>query len=81
MISTAVDTYAPDYSGDEQFHQEIYNHFQKLDTVDGQDSIVVNTADIIIQNAMASVMEALAIVLGAILILTLRIKNKNIKKH
>ena len=81
MISTAVDTYAPDYSGDEQFHQEIYDHFQKLDTVDGQDSIVVNTADIIIQNAMASVMEALAIVLGAILILTLRIKNKNIKKH
>ena len=80
-ISTAVDTYAPDYSGDEQFHQEVYDYFQKLDTVDGQDSIVVNTADIIIQNAMASVMPALAIVLGVILILTLRIKNKNIKKH
>ena len=80
-ISTAVDTYAPDYSGDEQFHQEVYDHFQKLDTIDGHDSVVVNTADIIIQNAMASVMVALAIVLGVILILTLRIKNKNIKKH
>ena len=80
-ISTAGDTYAPDYSGDEQFHQEGYNYFQKLDAIDGQDSIVVNTADIIIQNAMASVMPALAIVLGVILILTLRIKNKNIKKH
>ena len=80
-ISTAVDTYAPDYSGNEQFHQEVYNHFQKLDTLDGQDSIVVNTADIIIQNAMASVMMALAIVLGVILILTLRIKNINIRKH
>ena len=79
-ISTAVDTYAPDYSGDEQFHQEVYDHFQKLDTIDGHDSVVVNTADIIIQNAMASVMVALAIVLGVILILTLRIKNKNIKK-
>ena len=80
-ISTAVDTYAPMYSGDEQFHQEVYDYFQKLDTVDGQDSIVVDTADIIIQNAMASVMYALAIVLGIILILTLRIKDKNIKKQ
>ena len=80
-ISTAVDTYAPDYSGDEQFHQEVYDHFQKLDTIDGHDSVVVNTADIIIQNAMASVMVALAIVLGVILILTLRIKNINIKKQ
>ena len=50
-ISTAVDTYAPDYSGDEQFHQAVYDYFQKLDTIEGQDSIVVNTADIIIQNA------------------------------
>ena len=80
MISTAVDTYAPDYLGDEQFHQEIYDHFQKLDTVDGQDSIIVNTADMIIQNAMAFVMQVLAIILGVILILTLRIKDKNIKK-
>ena len=80
-ISTAVDTYAPMYSGDEQFHQEVYDHFQKLDTLEGQDRIVVDTADIIIQNAMASVMYALAIVLVVILILTLRIKNKNIKKQ
>ena len=80
-ISTAVDTYAPDHSGDDQFHQEVYDHFQKLDTLDGQDSIVVNTADIIIQNAMASVMYVLAIVFGVILILTLQIKNNNIKKQ
>ena len=80
-ISTAVDTYAPDYSGNEQFHQEVYDYFQKLDTIEGQDSIVVNTADIIIQNAMASVMYALAIVVVVILIITLRIKDKNIKKQ
>ncbi|MBR1611762.1 MAG: hypothetical protein IJ672_09845, partial [Methanobrevibacter sp.] len=80
-ISTAVDTYSPAYSGDEQFHQEVYDYFQKLDTLEGQDSVVVNTADIIIQSAMASVMMALAIVFGVILILTLRIKDKNIKKH
>lgn len=80
-ISTAVDTYAPDYSGDEQFHQAVYDYFQKLDTIEGQDSIVVDTADIIIQNAMASVMYGLAIVLATMLIITLRIKNKNIKKQ
>ena len=80
-ISTAVATYAPDYSGDEQFHEAVYDYFQKLDTIEGQDSIVVNTADIIIQNAMASVMYGLAIVLAAILILTLRLKNINIKKQ
>ena len=80
-ISTAVDTYAPAYSGDDQFHQDVYDYFQKLDTLEGQDSVVVNTADIIIQSAMASVMMALAIVFGVILILTLRIKDKNIKKH
>ena len=80
-ISTGVDTYAPDYSGDEQFQQEVYDYFQKLDTIEGQDSIVVDTADIIIQNAMASVMYGLAIVLAAMLIITLRIKNKNIKKQ
>ena len=80
-ISTAVDTYAPAYSGDDQFHQEVYDYFQKLDTLEGQDSIVVNTADIIIQNAMASVMMALAIVLVVILIITLRIQDKNIKKQ
>ena len=80
-ISTAVDTYAPAYSGDEQFHQEVYDCFQKLDTIDGQDSIIVDTADIIIQNAMATVMHTLAIITGVILILTLRIKDKNIKKQ
>ena len=81
IIGIILILYAPDYSGDEQFHQEVYDYFQKLDTIEGQDSIVVDTADIIIQNAMASVMYGLAIVLVAILIITLRIKNKNIKKQ
>ena len=83
-ISTAVDTYAPNHSGDEQFHQDVYDYFQKLGNIDdvkAQDSIIVNTADIIIQNAMALVMQVLAILLGVILILTLRIKGKNIKKQ
>ena len=80
-ISTAVDTYAPSHSGDDQFHLEVYNHFQKLDNLDGQDKIIVNTANIIIQNAMASVMYVLAALLGLILILTTRIKNKNFKKQ
>ena len=83
-ISTAVDTYAPEHSGDEQFHQDVYDYFQKvgnIDDVKAQDSIIVNTADIIIQNAMAFVMQVLAIIIGVILILTLRIKDKNVKKQ
>ena len=79
-MGTAIIGIIP-YSGDEQFHQEVYDYFQKLDTINGQDSIIVNTADIIIQNAMATVMYALAIITGVILILTLRIKDKNIKKQ
>ncbi len=83
-INTAVDTYAPEHSGDEQFHQDVYDYFQKvgnIDDVKAQDSIIVNTADIIIQNAMAFVMQVLAIIIGVILILTLRIKDKNVKKQ
>ena len=77
-INTAVDTYAPEHSGDEQFHQDVYDYFQKvgnIDDVKAQDSIIVNTADIIIQNAMAFVMQVLAIIIGVILILTLLCKN------
>lgn len=41
----------------------------------------LNTANIIIQNAMAFVMQVLAIILGVILILTMQIKDKNNKKQ
>ena len=83
-ISTAVDTYAPEHSGDEQFHQDVYDYFQKvgnIDDVKAQDSIIVNTADIIIQNAMAFVMQVTTILMGVVFVLTLRLQDKKIKKQ
>ena len=82
-ISNAVDTYAPDHSGDEQFHQDVYDYFQKVGNVDdikSQGSTVVTIVDNIFQDAMAFVMMVTAILMGIVFILTLRLKNKTIKK-
>ena len=83
VISDAVDIYAPQYSGDEQFHQDVYDYFQKVGNIDeikSQDSIIVNAADTIIQDAMGFVMLVTAILMGIILILILRLQDPNIKK-
>ena len=82
-ISNAVDTYAPDHSGDEQFHQDVYDYFQKVGNVDdikSQGSTVVTIVDNIFQDAMAFVMMVTAILMGIVFILTLRLKDKTIKK-
>ena len=34
VISDAVNIYAPQYSGDEQFHQDVYDYFQKVGNID-----------------------------------------------
>ncbi len=47
-ISNAVGTYAPAHSGDEQFHQDVFNHFQKMASVNeiaSQGSTVVTIVD------------------------------------
>ena len=82
-ISTAVDTYAPDHSGDEQFHQDVYNYFQKVGNIDDikQDSTLVDVVNIIIQETMAFVMQVTAIIMAIVFILTLRLQDKNIKKQ
>jgi len=83
VISDAVDIYAPQYSGDEQFHQDVYDYFQKVGNIDeikSQDSIIVNAADTIIQDAMGFVMLVTAILMGIVLILILRLQDPNIKK-
>jgi EmrB/QacA subfamily drug resistance transporter len=83
-ISNAVDTYAPDHSGDEQFHQDIYDYFQKVGNVDelkSQGSTVVTIADNIFQNAMEFVMDVMAILMGIIFILTLRLQDEKIKNQ
>ena len=82
-ISTAVDTYAPDHSGDEQFQMEALNYFQKAGTIDDikDNSTVVDIVNIIVQNTMAFVMQVTAILMGVVFILILRLQKPNIKKQ
>ena len=81
-ISTAVDTYAPDHSGDEQFHQDVYNYFQKVGNLnDIKDNTLINVVNIIIQETMAFVMQVTALIMVIVFILTLRLQDKKIKKQ
>ena len=77
-ISHAVDMYAPEYSGNETFQMEVYNHFQTVGNVnDAQpDSQMVKVVDIIIQDAMAFVMQITAVLMGIVFLLTLRLQGK-----
>ncbi|WP_407410580.1 MFS transporter [Methanobrevibacter sp.] len=81
-ISTAVDTYAPDHSGDEQFHIDVYNYLQKVGNIDDlkQNSTFVDVVNIIIQQTMAFVMQITAIIMGIVFLLTLRLQDRKIKQ-
>ena len=81
-VSTAVDTYAPQHSGDEHFQQNVLNYFQKMGNIDDikDNSTIVNVLDIIIQNAMAFVMQVTAILMAVVFILILRLQKPNIRK-
>ena len=81
-ISTAVDTYAPDHSGDQQFQMDVYNYFQKVGNIDDlkQDSTLVDVVNIIIQETMAFVMTVTAIIMGIVFLLTLRLQDRKIKQ-
>lgn len=80
-ISHAVDIYAPDYSGNETFQLEVYNHFQKVGNINdvSADKQVVEIVDVIIQDAMAFVMQVTAVLMAIVFILTLRLQDKKIK--
>jgi EmrB/QacA subfamily drug resistance transporter len=77
-ISHAVDMYAPQYSGNETFELEVYNHFQTVGNINDiqQDKTVVSIVDTVIQDSMAFLMQVTAIMLGIVFILTLRIQDK-----
>ena len=81
-ISTAVDTYAPDHSGDEQFQMDIANYFQKVGNIDDlkMDNTLVNVVNIIIQETMAFVMTVTAIIMGIVFLLTMRLQDRKIKQ-
>ena len=77
-ISHAVAMYAPEYPGNETFQMEVYNHFQTVGNVnDAQpDSQMVKVVDVIIQDAMAFVMQITAVLMGIVFLLTLRLQGK-----
>ena len=81
-ISNAVDTYAPDHSGDEQFQLEVADYFQKVGNIDDikDNSTVVDIVNIIVQSTMAFVMQITAVIMGIVFLLALRLKNKKIVK-
>ena len=82
-ISGTVDIYTPQYSENEQIHQDIYDYFQKVSNINdikSHNSTVVNIADTIIQNAMEFVMIVTSILMGVVFILTFRLNDKKIKK-
>ena len=80
-ISHAVDMYAPEYSGNETFQLEVYDHFQKVGNLNDvkADHTVVEIVDTIIQDAMAFVMQITAIMMGVVFLLTLRLQDKKNK--
>ena len=77
-ISHAVDIYAPEYSGNETFHQEAYDYFQKVGSINEikENATIEDIVNIIIQDTMAFVMEVTAIIMGIVFILTLRLQDK-----
>ena len=82
-IANGVDTYAPEYSGNEQVHQDIFDYFEKVGNVDeikSENSTVINIADTVIQYSMAFVMLVTAALMAIVFVLTFRLKDKKIKK-
>ena len=82
-VSTAIDTYAPDHSGDEQLHQDVINYFQKVGNIDDlkHNNTVTDIANIIIQNTMAFVMLVTVAIMAIVFILTLRLQDIKLKKQ
>ena len=82
-ISHAVDIYAPQYSENETFQLEVFNHFEKMGTIDDvkADSSVENIVDTIVQDAMGFVMIVTAILMVVVFVLILRLKDMKIEKQ
>ena len=81
-IANGVDTYAPEYSGNEQVHQDIFDYFQKVGNIDeikSENSIVISIADTVIQDSMEFVMLVTAILMAIVFVLTFKLNDK-IKK-
>ena len=82
-ISHAVDTYAPEYSGNETFQLEVFDHFEKVGNINDvkADSTVINIVDTTIHDAMGFVMIVTAILMAVVFVLTLRLKDMKSEKQ
>ena len=84
-INDAVDTYAPEYSSDMSFHEGLLEHFETLGNdnlteIAAQNSVAEKIINTVIQDSMAIVMQVTALILAIGFVLTLRLKDKKIKK-
>ena len=82
-IANGVDTYAPEYSGNEQVHQDIFDYFEKVGNVDdikSENSTVINIADTVIRDSMAFIMLVTAALMAIVFVLTFKLNDKKIKK-
>ena len=82
-ISHAADIYAPEYSENETFQLEVFDHFEKIGNVNdvNMDNTVMNIVNTIIQDAMGFVMIVTAILMAVVFVLTLRLKDMKIEKQ
>lgn len=82
-ISDAVDTYAPDHSGDQAYEKGVYEYFQSIGSineVNAENSTVQSIVNVIIKDSMQFVMYVTAALMAVIFVLTLRLSDKEIKK-
>ncbi|MBQ2832484.1 MAG: MFS transporter [Methanobrevibacter sp.] len=82
-INDAVDTYAPEYSSDDAYHQGVYDYFQSIGSINdvkAENSTVQSIVNTIVKDSMEFVMYVTAALMAAIFVLTLRLTDKKIKK-
>jgi MFS family permease len=82
-INDAVDTYAPEYSDDMGFHEDVYDYFQSIGSINdvkAENSTVQNIVNTIVKDSMEFVMYVTAILMAVIFVLTWRLTDKKIKK-
>ena len=82
-ISDAVDTYAPQYSDNQTFHEGIYDYFQSVGSINDakqENSTVQSIVNVIVKDSMAFVMYVTAGLMAVVFLLALRLSDKEIKK-
>ena len=82
-ISHAVDVHAPEYSGNETFQLEVFDHFEKVGNINEitADNTVMGIVDTIIQDSMGFVMIVTAILMAVVFVLTLRLQDIEVEKQ